>query len=145
MAHAGEEGPPEYIIEALDLLNIERIDHGNSSLQDEALVKRLVDEQIALTVCPLSNLKLCVVDSMNNHPLPQMLEKGLKATINSDDPAYFGGYLNANYEAVSPILGNSHELLTILAKNSFSASFIPQQKKDSYIEEVDNYLNKSKN
>jgi adenosine deaminase len=95
-AHAGEEGPPEYVWEALDILKVNRIDHGNRSLEDDNLVKRIVDEQIALTVCPLSNLKLKVVDNLKNHPLKKMLNKGIKATVNSDDPAYFGGYVNEN-------------------------------------------------
>ncbi len=94
VAHAGEEGPPAYIYEALDLLKVERIDHGNTSMQDDELLQRLAKEHTPLTVCPLSNLKLCVVDSMKNHPLPAMLKAGLNVTINSDDPAYFGGYLN---------------------------------------------------
>ena len=142
VAHAGEEGPPEYIYQALDLLKVERIDHGNTAMQDPALVKRLVDEQIALTVCPLSNTKLCVVDDMKHHPLPQMLEAGLKVTINSDDPAYFGGYLDENYEAVSDILGNDKGLLAKLAQNSFSAAFIDEAKRDSLIAEVDAYVQK---
>lgn len=140
VAHAGEEGPPEYVYEALDLLKVDRIDHGNTSMQDPALVKRLVDEQMALTVCPLSNTKLCVVDDMQHHPLPQMLEAGLNVTINSDDPAYFGGYLNENYEAISTILGNSAELLAQLARNSFSASFINDAQRDSLLAEVDTYM-----
>jgi len=144
VAHAGEEGPPEYIYEALDLLKVERVDHGNTCLQDDALVQRLVKEQIPLTVCPLSNTKLCVVDNMINHPLPKMLELGLKAMINSDDPAYFGGYLNENYEAVSPILGSSvaekKEKLAVLARNSFDSAFIPKDLKEKYLQEVEAYL-----
>ncbi|MCP4339878.1 MAG: adenosine deaminase [Desulfobulbaceae bacterium] len=145
VAHAGEEGPPEYVYEALDLLKVDRIDHGNASMQDPALVKRLVDEQMALTLCPLSNTKLCVVDDMQHHPLPQMLEAGLNVTINSDDPAYFGGYLNENYEAISTILGNSAELLAQLARNSFSASFIEASRRDSLLAEVDAYMQQRKN
>ena len=140
VAHAGEEGPPEYIYEALDLLKVDRIDHGNASMLDPALIKRLVDKQMALTVCPLSNTRLCVVDDMKHHPLPQMLEAGLNVTINSDDPAYFGGYLNENYEAISGILGNSAELLAQLARNSFSASFIEDTQRDSLLAEVDAYM-----
>jgi adenosine deaminase len=121
---------------------VDRIDHGNASMQDPALIKRLVDEQIPLTVCPLSNTKLCVVDAMQHHPLPQMLEAGIKVTINSDDPAYFGGYLNENYAAVSDILGNDLELLAQLARNSFSASFIEDTQRDCLIAEVDAYLHK---
>jgi adenosine deaminase len=140
VAHAGEEGPPEYVYEALDILKVDRIDHGNASMQDSALIKRLVAEQMALTVCPLSNTKLCVVDDMKHHPLPQMLEAGIKVTVNSDDPAYFGGYLNENYEAISDILGNDTELLAQLARNSFSASFLEASKRDELIAEVDAYM-----
>ena len=140
VAHAGEEGPPEYIHEALDLLKVERIDHGNTCLKDADLVKRLVKEKMPLTVCPLSNTKLCVVDDMKNHPLPEMLKLGLKAMINSDDPAYFGGYLNENYEAVSSILGDDKETLALLARNSFTAAFISDDEKQKYLEEVNTYL-----
>jgi len=140
VAHAGEEGPPEYIWEALDLLKVERIDHGNTCLQDETLVKRIVEEQIPLTVCPLSNTKLCVVDDMKNHPLPKMLKLGIKATINSDDPAYFGGYLNENYAAVSPILNNDKQALADLARNSFTSAFISDEAKDKLVSELDAYL-----
>ena len=140
VAHAGEEGPPEYIHEALDLLKVERIDHGNTCLKDADLVKRLVKEEMPLTVCPLSNTKLCVVDDMKNHPLPEMLKHGLKAMINSDDPAYFGGYLNENYEAVSSILGDDKETLALLARNSFTAAFISDDEKQKYLEEVNTYL-----
>ncbi len=140
VAHAGEEGPPEYIYEALDLLKVERIDHGNTCLKDPELVKRIVKEQIPLTVCPLSNTKLCVVDDMKNHPLPEMLEHGIKAMINSDDPAYFGGYLNENYEAVSEILGDDKDTLALLARNSFESAFISQDEKDKLVAEVDAYL-----
>jgi len=145
VAHAGEEGPPEYIYEALDLLKVERIDHGNTCLQDADLVQRLVKEQIPLTVCPLSNTKLCVVDNMINHPLPKMLELGLKAMINSDDPAYFGGYLNENYQSVSPILADSDdekkEKLALLARNSFTSAFLSAEDKAKYLKEIDAYLN----
>ncbi len=140
VAHAGEEGPPEYIVEALDLLKVERVDHGNTCLKDPELVKRLVKEQIPLTVCPLSNTKLCVVDDMKNHPLPEMLKLGLKAMINSDDPAYFGGYLNENYEAVSGILNNDKEALGLLARNSFTSAFLAKEAIDKLVAEVDNYV-----
>lgn len=140
VAHAGEEGPPQYVYEALDLLKVDRIDHGNSCMQDPQLVKRLVKQQIALTVCPLSNTRLCVVDDMRNHPLPAMLKAGLLVTINSDDPAYFGGYLNENYVAVSGLLDNNPATLARLAKNSFSAAFIPEQQKSALMAEVDSYL-----
>jgi len=144
VAHAGEEGPPEYIYEALDLLKVERIDHGNTSMQDPALLKRLSDEQMPLTVCPLSNTKLCVVDDMKNHPLPSMLAAGLKVTINSDDPAYFGGYLNANYEAISDLLNNDKDNLAQLAKNSFDAAFISDAEKQRLNAEVASYLESNK-
>jgi len=141
VAHAGEEGPPEYIYEALDLLKVERIDHGNTSMQDPELLKRLAKEQMPLTVCPLSNTKLCVVNDIKNHPLPHMLEAGLKVTINSDDPAYFGGYLNENYEAISPIINNDKGVLSQLAKNSFEAAFISIPEKARLVAEVDSYMN----
>ena len=140
VAHAGEEGPPEYIVEALDLLKVERIDHGNSCLQDAALVERLAELQMPLTVCPLSNTKLCVVDDMKNHPLPAMLDAGLCATINSDDPAYFGGYLNENYAAISPLLNDDPKALAQLAGNSFKSAFISPQRKEELLAQVDRYV-----
>jgi len=143
VAHAGEEGPPEYIYEALDLLKVERVDHGNTSMRDPELLKRLAAEQMPLTVCPLSNTKLCVVDDMKNHPLPGMLEAGLKVTINSDDPAYFGGYLSENYEAISPIINNDKQILAQLAKNSFDSAFISNSEKSRLSNEVDEYLKTS--
>ncbi len=142
VAHAGEEGPPEYILEALDLLKVERVDHGNTCLRDDELVKRLVAEKMPLTVCPLSNTKLCVVDDMLNHPLPEMLKAGLQVMINSDDPAYFGGYLNENYEAVSGLLDNDKTLLARLAMNSFESAFISDEDKTASIQSVKNYLKK---
>jgi adenosine deaminase len=123
VAHAGEEGPPEYIREALDVLKVRRIDHGVRCLEDPKLVDRLVREQIPLTVCPLSNIKLRVFDRMADHPLRTMLARGLKVTINSDDPAYFGGYVNENYIAVAEALDLTREELEQLARNSFEASF----------------------
>lgn len=105
-------------------------------------MKRLVAEQIPLTVCPLSNTKLCVVDDMKNHPLPKMLKLGLKVMINSDDPAYFGGYLNENYEAVSEILDNNRETLALLARNSFSSAFLNNEQQQNLIDEVDAYMAK---
>src|SRR5580704_15673690 len=107
VAHAGEEGPPEYVSQALDLLHIDRLDHGNRSLEDAVLTERLVQERMTLTVCPLSNLRLCVVPSLEAHPIARMLRLGLRATINSDDPAYFGGYLNDNFRALATLLGRS--------------------------------------
>lgn len=123
VAHAGEEGPPDYVVQALDVLRIDRLDHGNRSLEDAALTARLVREGMTLTVCPLSNLKLCVVPSLEAHPIARMLRAGLRATVNSDDPAYFGGYLNDNFRAVAPLL--SREEMTTLARNSFLGSFLP--------------------
>ncbi len=140
VAHAGEEGPPEYIIEALDLLHVERIDHGNTALQDTALLQRLAETQIPLTLCPLSNTRLCVVDDMKNHPLPELIKAGIQTTINSDDPAYFGGYINENYEAVSELLRHDHEALTQLAKNSFTAAFISESQKARALSEIDHYV-----
>ena len=123
VAHAGEEGPPEYIREALDLLHVRRIDHGVRCLEDPQLVDRLVREQIPLTVCPLSNVKLRVVERVRDHPLRTMLARGLKVTINSDDPAYFGGYVNENYIAVAEALALTREELEQIARNSFEAAF----------------------
>jgi len=123
VAHAGEEGPPEYVWQALDVLGVERIDHGNRALEDEALVARLVSEGMPLTVCPLSNLKLCVVDDLRQHPLKTMLDQGLMATVNSDDPAYFGGYLNDNFQAVADALALSEQDIRTLIGNSFRAAF----------------------
>ena len=124
VAHAGEEGPPAYVWEALDLLKVDRIDHGNRALEDPALVARLVRTGMALTVCPLSNLKLCVVDDLAAHPLKRMLDLGLKATCNSDDPAYFGGYLGQNWIETARALRLSRAELATLARNSFTGSFL---------------------
>lgn len=124
VAHAGEEGPPEYVHEAIDLLGVDRIDHGNRALEDAALVARLAREGMCLTVCPLSNVKLCVVDDIAAHPLRTMLAHGLKATVNSDDPAYFGGYVNANFVAVADALDLTRDELVTLARNSFTGSFL---------------------
>jgi adenosine deaminase len=123
VAHAGEEGPPDYVWGALDILGAERIDHGVRSLEDPNLVRRLVDEQIPLTVCPQSNVRLKVVDQIQDHPLSHMLELGLKVSINSDDPAYFGGYVGHNYRQVALGLGLSHEQLETLAANSLASAF----------------------
>lgn len=123
-AHAGEEGPPEYVREALDLLKVERIDHGNRALEDADLARRIVDEGLTLTVCPLSNLRLCVVGDMAQSPVQRMLDAGLKVTINSDDPAYFGGYVNDNFRAVADALNLSEAQIILLAKNSFTGSFL---------------------
>lgn len=123
VAHAGEEGPPEYVWEALDVLGVQRIDHGNRALEDVALVRRLRNDGIPLTVCPLSNVKLCVVDELRHHPLKRMLELGLLATVNSDDPAYFGGYLCDNYVSVGNALDLSRDELHTLSHNSLRAKF----------------------
>lgn len=140
VAHAGEEGPPEYVYEALDILGVDRLDHGNRSLEEPALVARLVREQMTLTVCPLSNLKLCVVKSMAAHPLKRMLELGLRATVNSDDPAYFGGYLNDNYNAVAHALALTRDDIVTLAKNSFLGSFLDEDDKARHLAAVDAYV-----
>ena len=132
VAHAGEEGPPEYVWEALDLLRVSRVDHGVRSLEDPRLVARLRDERIPLTVCPLSNVKLRVVRTLAEHPLPAMLEHGLLATINSDDPAYFGGYAGDNYAAVAGALGLAPSTLVGLADNSFVASFLEPAARAAY-------------
>jgi adenosine deaminase len=136
-AHAGEEGPPEYVYQALDLLHVDRIDHGNRSLDDAALVQRLTNEGKALTVCPLSNLKLCVVKDMGHHPILTMLKRGLKATVNSDDPAYFGGYVNDNYRALIEHLPVTRQDLYQLARNSFEGAWITDEEKDKHLNELD--------
>ena len=123
VAHAGEEGPPEYIWEALDILKVKRIDHGVRCIEDPKLVDRLVAEQIPLTVCPLSNVKLRVFDTMRDHTLRELLHRGVKITINSDDPAYFGGYVNENYLAAADALGLTRDEVELIAQNSFDASF----------------------
>ena len=139
VAHAGEEGPPAYVHEALDLLRVDRIDHGNRSLEDPALVARLAAEGMTLTVCPLSNLKLCVVDDIAGHPLGTMLAAGLRATVNSDDPSYFGGYVNANYQAVADALDLSKDDLLTLARNSFTGSFLSDVDKAKNLAAIDAY------
>ena len=138
VAHAGEEGPPEYVWEALDLLKVDRIDHGNRALEDPKLVARLVAEGMTLTVCPLSNLKLCVVDDMARHPIAAMLKQGLRATVNSDDPAYFGGYIADNYAAIAPLVTESD--LTELARNSFRGAFLDEAEKARHIAAIDAYV-----
>ncbi|MDO8381095.1 adenosine deaminase [Phenylobacterium sp.] len=142
-AHAGEEGPPAYVWEALDGLAVDRIDHGNRSLEDRALVKRLVADGMTLTVCPLSNLKLCVVDDLRNHPLKRMLDLGLRATINSDDPAYFGGYLAQNWMETTQALGLTRDELATLARNSFTGSFLAPDEIAARVAEVDAYVARS--
>jgi adenine deaminase len=137
VVHAGEEGPPEYIWGALDLLKASRIDHGNSALQDPDLVDVLGIYEIPLTSCPLSNLKLKVIRDMSEHPLKEMLERGIKVTVNSDDPAYFGGYLNDNFIAVADALQLSKDEIVQLVKNSFEASFISDGEKRSFLKRLE--------
>ena len=136
VAHAGEEGPAEYVREALEVLGVTRIDHGNNALDDPGLVAELVARQVPLTVCPLSNLRLCVVDDLASHPLRRMLEQDLLVTVNSDDPAYFGGYVNANYVAVAEALGLGRADLVRLARNSFEASWLDRQDRGKLIDEL---------
>jgi len=140
VAHAGEEGPPDYVTGALDALHVDRIDHGNRALEDAALVQRLVESGTTLTVCPLSNLKLCVVDSLDRHPIDRMLALGLKATINSDDPAYFGGYVADNYRAVAAARGLSRADLGQLARNSLTGSFLSADAIAAHCADLDAYI-----
>jgi len=137
VAHAGEEGPPAYIREALDLLKIKRIDHGVRALEDEELMARIIKEKIALTVCPLSNLKLCVVKKLADHNLKKLLERGVKITINSDDPAYFGGYVNQNYIKTAEAFNLTANELKTIAANSFEAAFLPEAIKISWLAKID--------
>jgi adenine deaminase len=123
-AHAGEEGPADYVWQALDVLGVERVDHGNRSLDDAALVRRLARDRTPLTVCPLSNLKLQVVKDLRQHPLRHMMERDLVVTLNSDDPAYFGGYVNDNYRAVQRSLGLTREEIVAVARNGFNAAMM---------------------
>ncbi|MGY0062055.1 adenosine deaminase [Streptomyces sp. LZ34] len=139
VAHAGEEGPPAYVWEALDVLGVDRVDHGVRSLEDEALVARLVADQVPLTVCPLSNVRLRVVDRLEDHPLRAMLDAGLLVTVNSDDPAYFGGYAGDNFDAVRDALRLDDATLRVLARNSFRASFLDEAVRSAYLKEVDAY------
>ncbi len=136
VAHAGEEGPPEYVWEALDLLKVNRIDHGVRSEEDPVLMQRLIQEKMPLTVCPLSNLKLCVVDDMQQHNIHRLLQQGVKVTVNSDDPSYFGGYMNDNFFAIQKALNLSEAELKQLAINSFEAAFIDNTEKKSWIKKI---------
>jgi len=136
VAHAGEEGPPEYVWEALDLLKVNRIDHGVRSEEDEQLMARLINEKMPLTVCPLSNLKLCVVKDMKDHNIRRLLQKGVNVTVNSDDPSYFGGYMNDNFFAIQQALDLSNDELKQLAVNSFEASFISDEEKQKWVAEI---------
>ncbi|MEU6240910.1 adenosine deaminase [Streptomyces sp. NPDC047024] len=141
VAHAGEEGPPEYITEALDVLGVERVDHGLRCMEDPELVERLVRDRVPLTLCPLSNVRLRTVDTLADHPLPAMLEAGLMCTVNSDDPAYFGGYAGDNFAAVHETLDLSQDRLRELARNSFLASFLEddEELRARYLAEVEAY------
>ena len=139
VAHAGEEGPPEYIWEALDVLGAERIDHGVRCIEDPRLVDRLARERIPLTICPLSNVKLKVYDRLEDHPLAALLERGLRVTVNSDDPAYFGGYVGKNYAAVRAALPLSDADLVTIARHSFDASFLDEAAKLAHLGELDAY------
>ncbi len=137
VAHAGEEGPAEYVWEALDLLKVNRIDHGVRSEEDLTLMQRLIAEKMPLTVCPLSNLKLCVVNDMAQHNIRRLLQQGVHVTVNSDDPSYFGGYMNDNFIAIAEALDLSNDELKQLAKNSFEASFIADAEKQKWAKEID--------
>ena len=137
VAHAGEEGPPEYIWQALDVLGAERIDHGVRCLEDRSLVQRLATDRIPLTVCPFSNVKLRVVETLEQHPLQKMLEHGLCATVNSDDPAYFGGYVGENLAGVAEALRLDDATLVQLARNSFEASFLDDEARARHLAELD--------
>lgn len=143
LAHAGEEGPAEYVWEAIDGLKIIRIDHGNNSLTDEKLVNEIIQRDMALTVCPLSNLELKVVTDLKDHPLKTMLDKGIKATVNSDDPAYFGGYLNQNFIAIQEALNFSKAEVVLLAKNSFQYSLLEENRKQELLHLVEDYASKN--
>ena len=136
VAHAGEEGPPKYIWDSLNLLKIKRVDHGVQCLKDEKLVERLVKDQIPLTVCPLSNVKLCVFDKLENHNLKKMLDKGLRVMVNSDDPAYFGGYLNKNLIETSKALNLELEDVKKLIENSFKSSFLNEENKKDWLKKI---------
>lgn len=140
VAHAGEEGPVDYIWNALNILEVDRIDHGNTSLNDKKLVDYLIKNKIALTVCPLSNLELKVCTDLTKHPIKKMLDLGVLATVNSDDPAYFGGYVNENLEQITENLNLSISDIRTLAKNSFKASFLDESKKNIWINKLDVYF-----
>jgi adenosine deaminase len=141
VAHAGEEGPPEYVWEAIDTLKVSRIDHGNRALEDKSLIERLQNDAMGLTVCPLSNVKLCVVKNIEMHPLKRMLDLGLKVTVNSDDPAYFGGYMNENFIAISQALQLTRDNITTLAKNAIDVSFLSAAQKIEKHAQLEHYSN----
>ncbi|WP_122901896.1 adenosine deaminase [Acinetobacter sp. B51(2017)] len=136
VAHAGEEGPADYVWQALDMLKVNRIDHGVRSEEDPELMQRLIRDKMPLTVCPLSNLKLCVVDDMREHNIRRLLQQGVKVTVNSDDPSYFGGYMNDNFIAITQALDLTADELKQLAINSFEASFISDTEKQMWIAKI---------
>jgi adenosine deaminase len=140
VAHAGEEGPPDYVWQALDVLGAERIDHGVRAAEDPRLVQRLVAERIPLTVCPLSNVRLRVFDRLEHHTLGRLLTAGVAATVNSDDPAYFGGYVGDNYIAVHRALGLGAQDMTTIARNSLDAAFLPPDEHQALVAELDDYV-----
>lgn len=144
VAHAGEEWPAKYIREAINLLKVSRIDHGNHSLDDESLIEKIVNDKIPLTLCPLSNLKLQVIQDLKQHPLKNMMEKWIVVTINSDDPAYFGWYLEENYKTIAEALDLSKQDIYQLAKNSFTASFLNEEEKNEMITKVEKYYEENK-
>ncbi|MAK60433.1 MAG: adenosine deaminase [Ponticaulis sp.] len=137
VAHAGEEGPPEYVWEALNDLKIDRMDHGNASVRDETLVDHLVETGMTLTMCPLSNQRLCVTPDLRDNPLAKLLRAGVRVTVNSDDPSYFGGYVNDNYLAIAEALELTAPEIVMLARNSFIGSFLPDTDKEMYLDEID--------
>jgi adenosine deaminase len=139
VAHAGEEGPAAYVREAVEVLQVERVDHGNAAMDDASLLALLAERQIALTLCPLSNLKLNVIKTIGEHPLKKMLDAGLRVTVNSDDPSYFGGYVNDNYLACQAALGLSRSDLLTLARNSVWASFMPEQQRQRVLSRIEAY------
>jgi adenosine deaminase len=140
VAHAGEEGPVDYVWQALDRLHVRRIDHGNAAMGDDRLMQRLVEDAVPLTLCPLSNLRLRVVDDLARHPLLEMLKRGLVVTVNSDDPSYFGGYLNENYRAIQRALDLDRDQLVRLARNSFEASFLSESERAPLVARLDDYV-----
>lgn len=140
VAHAGEEGPVDYIWQALDRLHVRRVDHGNAAIGDDRLMQRLVERAVPLTLCPLSNLRLCVVDDLSRHPLLEMLKRGLVVTVNSDDPSYFGGYLNENYRVIQHALELDRDQLVRLARNSFEASFLSASERAPLVARLDDYV-----
>ncbi|WP_299381052.1 adenosine deaminase [uncultured Kiloniella sp.] len=144
VAHAGEEGPAEYVREAIELLKIDRLDHGNRTIEDADLTQKLAQSGIAFTVCPLSNLKLCGVMDMKEHPLRKMMDAGLKVTVNSDDPAYFGGYMTANFLSVAEALALNKDDIALLCRNSIEGSFLTDKEKQQHLDRIDNIASSHK-